>query len=229
MEDKDQPMKKMSLPRILSYVALCTLHSALLLTAGCEAIGAVLHPLVGELPVDAQYIPKEVPTLVFVENYRSPDEAQLDGDQIAHAVTDELKHATKLEMIDPDKLAPLREEDPTKFRAMTCQSVGRAVGAKQVIYIDLLESGVTGDISQSVVHANAVAQVKVIDVETGNTLWPADASHGTEMKAEADYDPNDNNKAQSMRTEMLASLSSRISKLFHRWKPDNPDEINSGG
>jgi hypothetical protein len=134
-----------------------------------------------------------------------------------------------MEMIDPDKLAPLREEDPTKFRAMTSQAIGRSVGAKQVIYVDLLESGVTGDISQSVVHANAVAQVRVIDVETGNTLWPADASHGTQLEAKADFDPNDNNKAQSMRTEMLASLSSRIAKLFHQWKPDNVDEAGTGG
>jgi hypothetical protein len=226
---KSEPMQKMSLRKGPHYFALCTLHFALLFTAGCEILGVIIHGTVGEPSVDAKYVPKNVPTLVFVENYRSPDEAQLDGDQIAHAVTDELKKDAKLEVIDPDKLAPLREEDPTKFRAMTCQAIGRAVGAKQIIYVDLLESGVTGDISQTVVHAHAVAQVKMVDVESGNTLWPADSSHGTELEAKADFDPNDNSKAQSMRTEMLASLSSRIAKLFHRWKPDNPDEGNAGG
>jgi hypothetical protein len=209
--------------------ALCTLHSALVLLAGCELPGVILHETIGQLSVPAQFEPKKVPTLVLVENYRSPDEMQLDGDQLSHQIGEELKRETKLDLVDPDKLVPLREEDPTKFHAMTIPQIGKAVGAKQIIYVDLLQSAVTGDISQSVVHAEAKAQVRVVDVETGATLWPASASHGHELEAKADYDPSDTSHAASMRTDMLTQLSSRIAKLFYKWKPDNLEEGNSGG
>jgi hypothetical protein len=208
--------------------AFCILSSAFVLT-GCELPGVVLHETIGQLWEPAKYELKKVPTLVLVENYRVPDEMQLDGDQLAHQIGDELKKEAKVDVVDPDKVVPLREEDPTKFHSMTIPEIGKAVGAKQVIYVDLKQSAVTADISQSVVHAEALAQVRVVDVETGSTLWPASASHGQELEAKADYDPSDTSHAASMRTDMLTQLSSRIAKLFHRWQPDNTEEGNSGG
>ncbi len=136
-------------------IVLCSAFPLCLLS-GCEIPGVLLHKAFGEVPVPAEYVPNKVATLVLVENYRSPDETVLDGDQIAHQIDDELKKEAELPLIDPDKLAPMREEDPTKFRSMSCQAVGRAVGAKQVIYVDLVESSVVGDVTQSVVHAHAL-------------------------------------------------------------------------
>jgi hypothetical protein len=222
-------MNYLTKPRARFYFALCTLHFALFFTAGCELPGVLLHETIGELPVPAEYVPKKVPTLVLVENFRSPDEMQLDGDQIAHQVADELKKGANLEIVDSDTLVPLREEDPTKFHTMTCQAIGKAVGAKQIIYVDLLESAVVGDITQAAVHASARAQIRVVDVETGNTLWPTNSVHGRELDAKADYDPSDTSHAMSMRTDMLTQLSSRIAKLFYKWHPDNLEEGNAGG
>lgn len=196
---------------------------------GCEIPGILLHEAIGDAPVPAQYQPKKEPTLIFVENYSSPDETRLDGDQIAHQVAEELNKRAKLTVVDPDKLAPLREEDPAKFRAMTCQAVGRAVGAKQVIYVDLVEADVAGDLTMSVVHAHALAQVTVVDVESGNTLWPLGSTHGTELEAKADYDLNDSGQATTMRTNMISSLSSKIAKLFYSWTPEDADQENAGG
>src|ERR1039458_2868179 len=77
--------------------AFCILTSAFIMTLpGCEIPGVLLQKALGEAPVAAQYVPPKGPTLVLVENYRSPDEMQLDGDQIAHEVTDELKKDGKL-------------------------------------------------------------------------------------------------------------------------------------
>jgi hypothetical protein len=219
---------KRAKPNSFLRSAFCILSSTFLLT-GCELPGVILHETIGQLAVPAQYEPKKVSTLILVENYRSPDEMQLDGDQLAHQIGDELKKEAKMDLVDPDKLVPLREEDPTKFHSMTIPQIGKAVGAKQIIYVDLKQSAVTADISQSVVHAEALAQVRVIDVETGVTLWPASASHGHELDAKADYDPSDSSHAASMRTDMLTQLSSRIAKLFYKWQPDNLEEGNSGG
>jgi len=230
MENRSHKMAKFG-PRSSLFLrsAFFILHSAFFLSlAGCELIGAPAQILFGEPPIAAQYVPKKVPTLVLVENYRSPDELILDGDQIAHQVGDELKTEGKMDLVDPDKLVPLREEDPAKFRAMSCQAIGRQVGARQIIYVDLVESAVTGDMTQTVVHAHAMARVQVVDVATGKPLWPSDASHGTELEAKMDYDPTDSSKAMSMRTNMLTQLSSRIAKLFYKWKPDDQDQENAG-
>jgi hypothetical protein len=165
----------------------------------------------------------------MVENYRSPDEMQLDGDQIAHEVADELKKDGKLDIVDPDKLVPMREEDASKFRAMNIQSVGKALGAKQVIYVDLVESEVRQDASAGAVNGTATARVKVVDCDTGNTLWPSDSSPGKEVSLSVPFDQMDPAKAVSMHTEMLANLSSKIAKMFYSWKPDGTEQDNSGG
>jgi hypothetical protein len=212
----------------LLHSAFCLLTSAFFL-CGCDLPGALLHVALGEPPVDAQYVPPKGPTLVMVENYRSPDAMQLDGDQIAHEVADELKKEAKMEMVDPDKLAPLREDDGDKFRGMDIQAVGKAVGAKQVIYVDLLESDVKQDTSAGAVHATATARVKVVDIQTGNTLWPSGSSHGKEISQSIEFDQMDPAKAVTMHTEMLANLSSKVAKLFYTWKPDGQDQENNGG
>jgi hypothetical protein len=204
------------------------LPSAFLLP-GCELPGVILHEAIGELPVAAQYVPPKGATLVMVENYRSPDEMQLDGDQIATEVTDELKKDGKLEMADPDKLAPMREDDAEKFRAMNIQAVGKAVGAKQVIYVDLVESDVTQDASAGAIHASATALVKVIDCQTGNTLWPSDSSKGKPVIENVPFDQMDPARAVAMHTKMLGNLSGKIAKLFYSWKPDSQQEEDNGG
>jgi TolB-like protein len=209
---------------ILFHSAFIILPFAFLSLSGCEILGVAAHGIVGEAPIAAQYELPAVPTLVLVENYRSPDEMQLDGDQIAHEITDELKKEAKLDVVDPDKLVPLREDDGTKFRAMNIQQVGKAVGAKQVIYVDLRESEVTQDASAGAVHGIATASVKVIDTETGNTLWPTTAAHGKEVTQTMQFNQMDPSHAMAMHTDMLAKLSNKVARLFHNWKPDDAND-----
>jgi hypothetical protein len=228
-EESDPMIPNTKRRNLLLHSAFCIVHSAFLLTGGCEALGVALHQAIGEPPVKAQYVPPVASTLILVENYRSPDEMQIDGDQIAHEVSDELKKQTKLEIVDPAKLVPLREDDPGKYRSMNIQTLGKTLGAKQVIYVDLIESDVNRDPTAGAVHAVATARVRVIDTQSGNTLWPADASHGKEITESIDFDPVDGSHAVAMHTEMLAKLSSKISKLFYTWKPDDQYQEDAGG
>jgi hypothetical protein len=201
----------------------------LLATAGCGAVGTVIHVAFGDPPVAAQYNPPVQPTLVLVENYYNPDGSTIDGDLIARQVTDELKGKTRITMIDPDKITLMRDEDSEKYRTMKTAAIGASVDAKQVIYVDLVQADFTSDTTGSVVHAVARAKVRVVDVTTGQTLWPAGSQRGQEISATEDYDPIDNASAASKRTKMLTELSSRISKLFYTWKPDDQGQEDSGG
>ena len=199
------------------------------LLPGCEVAGVVLHQVVGEPPVHAQYEPPKETTLVLVENYGRPDESQLDSDQIAYQVTDELKHAAKLDVVDIDKLQELREDDVTAYHKMNIAAVGRAAKAKTIIYVDLTESGVTQDPSQGAVHALATAKIRVIDAKSGNTLWPSDATHGKEITQSMEFDQSEGDRIVAMHTQLLTKLSSKIAKLFYTWKPDDQYQENAGG
>jgi hypothetical protein len=207
-----------------------TLAAGLLLgAAGCGPVGTFMHIVFGDPPIAAQYNPPVVPTLVLVENFNNPDGSTIDGDLIARQVTDELKEKTQLKLVDPDKITLMRDEDGEKYRSMKTAAIGSSVDAKQVIYVDLVQADFNADATGSVVHAVARAKVRVIDVETGRTLWPAGSQRGQEISATEDYDPVDNASAASKRTKMLTELSSRISKLFYTWKADDQTQENSGG
>jgi hypothetical protein len=188
----------MNLRRTFATSILLTLLG---MTGGCGALGVPLYTVFGDPPIPAQYDPPKVPTLVLVENARSPGDVQVDADQIAQQVCEELRTKAKMDIIDPDKVAELREEDPKKYHAMYVGDIGKAVGAKQVIYIDLIESAVTGDVTQTTIHA----------------------------QAKMDFDSMDSSKAMAMHMDLLTQLSSQISKLFYTWKPDDQSQEDAGG
>jgi hypothetical protein len=216
----------MNLRRTFATSILLTLLG---MTGGCGALGVPLYTVFGDPPIPAQYDPPKVPTLVLVENARSPGDVQVDADQIAQQVCEELRTKAKMDIIDPDKVAELREEDPKKYHAMYVGDIGKAVGAKQVIYIDLIESAVTGDVTQTTIHAQAVAHIRVVNVATGNNLWPASPPDGKELAAKMDFDSMDSSKAMAMHMDLLTQLSSQISKLFYTWKPDDQSQEDAGG
>jgi hypothetical protein len=198
--------------------------------SGCEVPGVLLHVLVGEPPIPAQFEPpKDKPILVLVENYRSPDESRIDSDQITHEVGEELKHQAKLNIVSSEKIEELREEDAQAYRKMNIAAVGRAADAKVVIYVDLLVSAVSKDPSAGAIHADATARVKVVDATTGKTLWPPDSSHGRELTESVEFDNNESDRVEAMHTQMVQKLASKIAKLFYTWKPDDVDQEDAGG
>ena len=144
--------------RSLLLLMLCGL-------AGCTAAGAVLHATFGAPDVDAKYIPPKVDTLVLVENFRNPSASEIDADQIARQVSDQLKENKVVPIVNQDKLVEVRDQNPGTFHTMTIPDVGKAVAAKTVIYVDLFDSGVMQDASQSATHGGATARVRVVDVK----------------------------------------------------------------
>ncbi len=200
-----------------------------LAVGGCTAGGAILHTMFGAPAVDAQYTPVKQATLVLVENYQDQDASAVDGDTVARAVGDRLHDHADLDVVDPDKVALLRTDEAGHFRDLSIPAVGRAVGAKQVVYVNLVESDTSADPTGAAVHATATARVRVVDVATGNVLWPAGQPRGTELTAKMDYDRSDSPAGANMRGQLLSQLSDEIGKLFYKWKPDTEQESNDAG
>ena len=196
---------------------------------GCASIGALMHLAFGAPAVDAVYTPPKQPTLVLVENYQDQDAGSADGDAIARAVGEALHDHADLEVVDPDKIVPLRTEQAGAFHDMSIPAVGRAVGAKQVVYVNLIEDESTPDPTGAAIRATATARVRVVDATTGKVLWPTGEPRGHELTANIDYDRSDSPQGSSMRGDMLSQLSGQIAKLFYKWKPDTEKESNDAG
>ncbi len=197
--------------------------------AGCYAAGTLAHLAFGPPAVDAEYEPQKRPTLVLVEDFQDPDAPAADGDVVARAVGERLHDHADLDVVDPDKLVPLRTEQAGAFHNMSIPAVGRTVGADQVVYINLVENETSADPTGAAIHATATARVRIVDAKTGTVLWPAGQPRGKELTAKMEYDRADSAQGEGMRGEMLSQLSDSIAKLFYTWKPETEKESNDAG
>jgi len=204
--------------RLTIIMAACAVFCS-----GC-AVGGVWQSLFGPNRVKAKYVLPKVPTLVLVENYRNPAISQIDADLVASQLCDQLKQHDLVPLVDPDKLTGVRDVDEAKYHAMSQVQLGRAVGAKQLIYVELLESSVEADSTESAARGRVSAEVRVVDVDTGLTLWPLDSAQGYPLSADVPYNRADPDRVTAMHTQMLAQLSDALAKLFYDWQPDTSEE-----
>jgi hypothetical protein len=196
------------------------------LCGGC-AVGGVWQSIFGPNKIKAKYVLPKVPTLVLVENYRNPAVSQIDADLVASELCDQLKQNNLVPLVDPDKLTAVRDTDAAKYHAMSQVDLGRAVGAKQVIYVELLESSVEADSTESAARGRVSADVRVVDVDTGLTLWPLDSAQGYPLSADVPYNRADPDRVTAMHAQMLAQLSDALAKLFYDWQPDSDKQASS--
>lgn len=198
-----------------------------LFTAGCMAGGTFMYKAFGPSAVPAKYTLAKEPTLILVENYHNPGAVGFDAEQIARTVGDQFTENKVAPVIDQDKLVALREANSTKYRGMNIQDVGRALGAKQVIYVDLLESGVDIDPTQNALHGHSTARVRVVDVATGKSLWPLDMTEGYQLTTDVPYGDVDNKLAAEAHNQVVTAMSTAIGHLFYAWKPESEGEADA--
>jgi hypothetical protein len=213
----------------LLLLSLCTL-------AGCAAAGVAAYKVFGDTPVDPAYQLPKVPTVVLVENFQSPDATRDDADQLARNIIDDLRKKDKrdkkgavavefLPLIDPMKVYDLRSNDPVKYRKMRIQEIGRAVGAKQVLYVDLGGAGVQTMMGSDMLRGAGSARVMVVNCETGQTQWPQESGAGYPVGFESKLlRPADDITYDRVRNRTLEALAHRVGRLFYKWKPDEEEE-----
>jgi hypothetical protein len=194
------------------------------LAGGCAAGGALLYKLSPAPTIPAEYKPAKEPTVVFVENYQNPDLVQVQADRLAREVSQELSDHKVVPVVAPEKLAELRTTKGELFHSMNLPAVGQSLGARQVIYVDLSQFAVDLQPGSEMIKGKASAMVKLIDVQTGHTLWPRDSSGGRQLKVETPYvRPGDGVSPDLLQEEMFHTLGDRIAKLFYDWQSDQVD------
>jgi hypothetical protein len=198
------------------------IHCALLLlvlnSAGCNLLGFVASGVAGDPKTPAAFIMAKRPTIVIAEKFDNPAEAALDAEPIARYIGDELTEHQVVPIISPDKVSTLEEANPTTFHGMTIAAIGRAVGAEQIIYVNIISSGLYFADNGDMIRGHGEMRVRVIDSASGATIWPTDNAGGYPVAAETRIFNRAERNDATVRNDVNRSLASRTARLFYQSK-----------
>lgn len=205
-------------------------YAAMLLTtllmlaslSGCSAVGFAASALGGPTVHDPKYAPTSRPTVVLVDNYRTKVPTTSLRDAVSTLLTEELKEHNVAPIVPQYKVYDLRAASPAAFRQMRIEQVARAVGAEQVIYVDVLDAGVASTMGDQLLKGGISVTIKVVDGATGETLWPKQFDDGYPFTIEMRYTPSgaDVNN-ESIQGEMARQTADGIAKLFYKYTTDD--------
>ena len=198
---------------------------------GCVAASALHYKIVGPPAVPARYVPEKEPMLVLVENYRASGGGGIsDAEMLARHLMAELKEHEVAPLIPLDTLYALRTDKADAYRKMSMAAVGRETGAKQVLYIDVQQSSIGAPPGSDLLKGRVAVQVRIVDVESGITRWPTEATEGIPLAYETPLPRADVTTTEPMvRQHMHQEMAIRIARLFYKWKPlDSSETLDMG-
>jgi hypothetical protein len=193
------------------------LISSFLLT-GCTAVGVAAYKIAGPPPVEAKYVPPQESMLVLVENYRDASSTQIDAELLTRYLIEKLRAHNVAPVVDYDSLETLRMDPARDYHAMKLDQIGKALGAKQVLYIDLVSSEINRPLGGETFTARGAAQIKVVDATTGQTRWPADNTVGEPVAFQAPALSADQggNDPMLVRQKLEEGMADQIARLFYK-------------
>jgi hypothetical protein len=199
----------------LSFVTFVVLLS------GCAYARYGMMVVGGHPTEPARYVPEKKPLAVVVKELPDPMGARLEGDEIAGLVEQQFEAFEVAPIVPVSKIADLRSASPADFSTMTAAQIGKAVGAEQVLNIEIVESRFDSEATSDMLRGKIGALVRVINTADGKYLWPTDGSRGSTVIYETGLlRLNDRNSAQSIERDLHVNLAEKIGRLFRDYKPD---------
>lgn len=205
---------------------------ALVVAAGaglgsCNIVGPAAYIIGGQPKVAAQYALSDRPTVVFVDDPKNllPDRSlrRLIGDKVSQELM--VRKLITTTISPADALAVAGRE---RFgEQMPIDAIGRAVGAEQVLFIDMVSFSLSPD--SVTPRPIGACQVKVIDVTNRERLFPSadDGFRGASgypvqvaMREVSLEHYRTASSRRSMREQLATEIADQITKVFYRHVPD---------
>jgi hypothetical protein len=194
----------------------------LLPAGGCNIFGPVATIVAGPPSVPAVYRPAKESMLLLVENFQHPTQAYADAEMLARTLHDELQRQKVAPLVPLEKLYALRTNRPDDYRNMSIAAVGRELGAKQVLYVDLQQASIDAATGSDLLRGRVTVQLRIVDTATGQSRWPEDAAEGYPLSYESPTPRNEDATNMSVvRTATYRGVADRIARLFRKWQPAN--------
>ncbi len=177
-----------------------------------------------EHAMPARFTPPKEPTLILVEADRMSGSGDPDCRRLAQFIGHEFDENKVAPLVNDDSINNIRQNDPKGYAHMSIAALGRAAGAKQVVYISIVNYGMDTPIGSDHVKWSASVQVKVVDSQTGESRWPRELTDGEPLSAETEYrQAEDAAGAGGVRDNLNQMLAEKIGKLFHPWTRTHDD------
>ncbi len=188
-----------------------------LFSGGCALFGLIAYTLTPPT-VDARYEPPKTPMLVLVENRQNPGMFVAEADELTSYIIDDLAAYKVGPIVDRQKLEALRDSR-NDISKLTISQVGREVGAKQVLYVDLRRINIGRTIEGVPTHGRIDAMVHVVDVDSGRTTFPQiGEAWPIDYETSLAHDVNGPDPTL-VRSALTRATGTTIGRLFHDYIP----------
>jgi hypothetical protein len=203
----------------LRRLALLLLAPLASVAGGCNIVAPIAYAIEGPGTIDAEFDLARVDTTVIVDDQGSllPRLALRTalGESIGERL---LRERLVPQVVSPrDAIAFMRSNDRRATPA-SIESVARAVGAKQVVYVQLVGFSLVGP--QGEARPNADMLVRVLCMEGRTRVYPADPPEGrfvTTMIREVDPELYRTPATRRQIEEQLVQrMAVDVAKLFHK-------------
>ncbi|HZL35566.1 MAG TPA: hypothetical protein VFC78_09675 [Tepidisphaeraceae bacterium] len=207
-------------PRLLRL----PLYVCLAAISGCMPLAALMSKVTPEPVKPAQYAPKTDNMLVLVEDFQNPASIMESAEEMDRQIAEALIANKAAPIVNPDLLTELRTAKAEEYRKMPLPAIGRAVGAKQILYANVVQFATDSGVGNQMLKAHAEARVRIVDTATGQTRWPLDAAGGYPVTVDIPFAPTgaDLNET-TIREKLSRQLSDKIARLFYGASVDQVD------
>ena len=140
---------------------------------GCNIVGPAHYLIAGGPTVDAEYILADVPTLVYIDDRKNEVSPISLRKVIADRVCGDLmEHKVLTATISSQDAMTLAAQRERNSQILSIEEIGDAVGARQVIYVEMMQFDDTPDGFTPRPIANC--HIKVLDLEKKERVYPAE-------------------------------------------------------
>jgi len=193
---------------------------ALWACSACQLAGVVADRTTGPTE-NAKYVPdKKDSMLVLVESYGLSLDSDIEVQHMTLVLRKSLVDEKIATMVNPDSLERLKDSNPQQYGPMTIADIGRKVGARQVLYVNIWRAEIVKPAGSGQMRGHMEAVVKIVDSATGDTRWPTDSTSDT-VQITTNWTPETADKTENdLRAQMADEMAADISKLFYDYHPD---------
>ena len=215
-------MTNMMQAGVMKWVTLLALAAfAATVVNGCNIVAPAVYFIEGPPKVEAQHILADVPTVVFIDDRSNV----FNTFSLRRVIADKFSHRLMMEKvlsrtISPQDTINLARTMERNNQIMSIEEIGKAVGAEQVIYIEMLQFTDTPD--GYTPRPMAACQVKVIDITNRKRVFPPEdsdepARYVRAMTREVDPEMYRTRAGRLQTFEALAiTTGEQVAKLFYK-------------
>ncbi len=193
----------------------------------CNILQPAAYLAMGQAKAPARYVLEDTPTVVFVDDRNNA--IPINSSRVRRAVADDVtnqlmsRDLVTITISPRDAMALSRNQD-RQGKLMSMGALGEAVGAEQLIYIEMLSY--RGSPDNVTPRPSAACRLKVIDVVNKTRMFPGPEAEkdwqeiivqGPPVSPELYRSTAGRREIEKM---LAATIADKVTKLFYKHIPD---------